>query len=79
MSACESAWEEKRLLDRLLEEERSILDVREDLDGTVVRFSAPVAGSGRHASSPCLIRLQSADARKYVANLVILQIHAAEL
>ncbi len=78
MTACESAWEEKQLLDRLLEEGRSILDVREDLDGTLVRFSAPGVRSGRHSPVTRLIRLESADARKYVANLVILQMHAAE-
>ncbi|SDT49717.1 hypothetical protein SAMN05444162_4594 [Paenibacillaceae bacterium GAS479] len=73
MSSYEEYAEEKQLLDGLVEEGRRIVEIKEDLDGAVVLFSALPESSERKEAGSISLRLSTADARKHVAVLLIRQ------
>ncbi|QYR21881.1 hypothetical protein KZ483_02240 [Paenibacillus sp. sptzw28] len=65
MSAFREFWNEKQEIDALLSEGYSVASVKEDLDGTKVRFVRDES-SPEHAE----LLLLTADARKYVVSLI---------
>ncbi|MGN7453655.1 hypothetical protein ACTHPH_02435 [Paenibacillus pasadenensis] len=79
MSAYEAYAEEKQRLDALVEEGRLIEEIREDLDGAVIRFSAaPGAARGTGEDAALGLRIGTADARKHAAVLLIRQLAVGE-
>ena len=67
MSASEEFWNEKQEIDALLNDGYLIARIEEDLGGTEVRF---IKSEPSPEQTERLLRLLTADARKYVVSLV---------
>ncbi len=68
MSAYEEYAREKRVVDALLQEGYVIAGTSEELEGMELRFRKRLADSPEPATAQLL--LLTADARKYVSNLI---------
>lgn len=70
MSAYEQVKEEKLKIDDFIERDYKIAEVKEDLSGASVVMEHP---GGEQA----VIQILTADARKYLVNVIIKQINAS--
>jgi hypothetical protein len=67
MSAFREFWNEKQEIDALLGEGYRVASIKEDLEGTEVRF---IKDEPSPEQAELLLRLLTADARKYVVSLI---------
>jgi hypothetical protein len=74
MSAYEEFYREKRAVDALLQEGYIIAGINEVMEGMELRFRKRIAESP-HSPEPAYVELLllTADARKYVSNLIFSQ------